>query len=155
MDVTLTWAETLAAVSIGGYRRIASLQAGLISYSEGLSWTEDIEGAGAELAVAKYLDRFWTASVNSFDRDVGDVGRLQVRRVRKATHRLIVRQRDLDDHKFILVAGELPKFDVAGWIYGHEAKQTEYLDDPNDRESAYFVPRSALRPTKELRLFWN
>jgi len=131
-----------------------------------------IVGALGEHAFAKWLGEtppkldalggvcpvcwLYTGTINTFSRG-GDVGRYQVR-TRVAERRpLIVREKDRDDDVFVLVVcrvttAELSSvvssvsYEIAGWIYGADAKQYRWRRDPGGRGVAYFVPRDELRP---------
>jgi len=142
---TLTWPEALQAAMGGVMRQVLNLKAGRrhrFGANEAQAWDRHIEGAAGELAVAKTLGIYWPG--------VGrlggpDVGTLQVRTARPGG-RLIVHPSDADTDVFILVTGYLPEFTVQGWLYGHEAKNNAYWDDPTGTErDAFFVPAHALR----------
>jgi hypothetical protein len=102
-------------------------------------WDIHIEGAAAEAAYSKLVDKFWTGSVNTFKAaDVGDY--VQVRHSKHENRRLIVRPGDNDDHYFVFVTGKIPNFKVHGWILGRNAKDKQYWDTPNGGSPCYMVP---------------
>lgn len=106
-------------------------------------WDADVEGAAAELAVARALNRYW-CGLDGSDRLVGDVDGCQVRHSRRPDASLILHSRDLDDQRFILVVGSMPVLRLAGWAFGHEGKVEGFFRRDVPRP-AFFVPQSALR----------
>lgn len=143
--VQLEWYEVLQATDTGRWRKISSMLAGSSNNHgfSGAGWNEDIEGACAEQAVAKVLNRYWGGGIGTYK--AGDVGPLQVRWTASHNNSLIIRDQDDDMAVYILVTGLCPFYQVQGWIKGIDAKQDIYLRGPNDRPPAYFVPASALR----------
>jgi len=143
--VTLTWHEVAMAAEVGKLRYLSAIKhnrRGRPGY-EGGRWTEHIEGAAGEYAVAKFLGIHWDGSVDAFQR--ADVGRLEVRTRSRHDWDLIVRQDDADDSPFVLVTGQAPEYRVRGWIRGGEAKRPEWLRDHGHHGPAWFVPAAALR----------
>jgi hypothetical protein len=103
-----------------------------------------IDGAMGEVAVAKALGRYWSAGVNIFKGpDLGE--RVQVRTRSRHDYDLLVRPGDKSDHAYIHVTGSAPVLRVWGWVWGHEAKQPEWLREHGGRDPAYFVPADELR----------
>ena len=146
MQISLTWYEIALAAEVGMRRQLEVLKRGLKSHHRAAHedpWSIHIQAAAGELAAAKALGRYWSGSVNTF-RTGGDVGALQVRTRSKAHYDLIVRDDDKESDCFILVVGEIPDFDVKGWIGGKEAKQAQWRQSYGGREAAYFVPHAAL-----------
>jgi hypothetical protein len=145
ITVTLTWFEHELAAFCGVMRIVESLRMGL----KHLDWSgdqnlNDIQSAGAEMAVAKVLNRYWCAGVNAFkDPDVGR--NIEVRCTKYANGKLAIRERDNNDRPFVLVRGSLPTFEVVGWIYARDAKQEQWKNDPNGDGEVYMVPETALR----------
>ena len=112
-------------------------------YNEADAWRNDIEGACAELAYCKALGIYWPGSINSFkDADCGKL--TQIRQTHHLNGSLIVRDRDPDNHFYVLVVGHCPEFEIVGWIKGHDAKKNEFLRCPGDQNPAYFVPQNKL-----------
>lgn len=147
--VTLTAEEMHMGALIGASRRIESMLNGRTSgahtHDELNAWDIDIEGACAEIAVAKCIGRYWSGSVGSFKEP--DIGQdVQVRWTHLVTGRLIVRDDDPDEHRYVLVVGTAPRYRVVGWMRGSEAKNPLFAKDPNGRPSAFFVPQSCLHP---------
>jgi hypothetical protein len=152
MQVTLTWFESAMGAEVGRLRQLAALKDGLVhQYGfDGIGWTEHIEGACGEIAVAKYLGIYWGGSVNTFkSEDLG--GGIQVRTRSRDDYDLIVRPGDNDDEIFVLVTGRCPHYTIRGWILGRDAKQGEFRADHGGRSSAYFVPQERLQCPSNLR----
>lgn len=108
-----------------------------------------VEGACAELAVAKALNRHFPCGINTFKGpDIGD--NLQVRSRSRPDGELIVRPDDNEDHLYILVTGQAPKYTVWGYLQGKDAKRDDWVKNPYGRGAAWFVPQSELKPITDL-----
>lgn len=145
--VTLTWYELLQAAITGAMRRIESLKSNVsdkFGYpNEEDNWSREIEGAAAEMAYAKFRNKYWSASINTYQK-AADVGRVQVRSSAHENGSLIVRPHDKDEDIYVLLIGKAPTFRVVGWQRGIEAKKSEWQRSPNGVHPAFFVPQSAL-----------
>lgn len=111
----------------------------------------DIVGTRGELAVAKALNLFWSGNVGDYKAiDVG--GLFEVRAVEDPSRRLIIHDEDKDEPPFILAIQHEPtRWELRGWVHGHEAKRPEFFKDPTGKgRHAYFVAHAFLRPMKEL-----
>jgi hypothetical protein len=147
-EVILTKYEMQMAGSVGLSRGIESISAGnkQAHGCSGDGWGQNIEGAYGELAFAKFINRYWSGSVNTF-KDGGDVGDIQVRTRSKHHYDLIVRDGDRDNDIFVLVTGLAPSYLIRGWIKGIEAKRMDdCIKAYGGRPSAWFVPADRLKP---------
>jgi hypothetical protein len=143
--VNLTVDELRLAAAVGVERQIQALQNSrrpVYGEAAGGDWQAHIEGAAAEMAVARWFDRFWAGALG--DLMAADVGKLQVRATRHPNGSLILHDRDKDNDAFILVIGVSPRFLLAGWIYARDGKQQQYWRTDTGRP-AFFVPQGALR----------
>jgi hypothetical protein len=143
LKVTLTPYELRMAATVGVNRRIDSIAKGVkdqIPLESIPRWEIDVEGACAEVAVAKALGLFWDGSVGTFRRP--DLhGRIQVRLCRNRRYpSLVVRPKDNDSDIFVLVLGSAPNYEIVGMIEGGRAKRGQWLKSVSGREPAYFVP---------------
>jgi hypothetical protein len=112
-------------------------------------WKEHIDGACAEMAVAKHFGVYWDASVDRYG-STYDVGKMQVRSSWSVPD-LKVKPSDADWVYVVFAWGQAPTFDLCGWIVAGEAKRPEwYHDRGNGGAYAYWVPQSQLRPMREL-----
>lgn len=157
--VTLTEAETISAAHTGLLRNAESLFAQREETipgigENGLGWTRHIEGACAELAFAKLIDRYWDASQSRFrNSNGGDVGGIQVRSTIEEDGHLILRPHDRDEDAFVLVVGCAPRFRIVGWARARDAKRPEFVRDPGGRgRPCWWIPQSALRPVPDRRI---
>ena len=154
VEVKIEWYEMFMAANVGITRRVVSLKNRLKSDlpSYGLDvWGCDIEGAIAELVVAKMTGRYWDGSVNKF-KNGGDIGDLiQVRHTLKHENRLIVRDADHNDKPFVFVTGRDGLYRVHGWILGRDAKRAEWREAPINRQPAFFVKQQDLNPIETLK----
>jgi hypothetical protein len=105
-------------------------------------------GAFAERAVAKLLEKDWSTRLNTFHGpDVGE--RIQVRWSGKEYAGLIIRPADDLRFRYVLVVGQAPNLKVVGWVWGKEAKALgeNKCPDPS-RPPCLVVPQNKLRGFK-------
>ena len=115
-------------------------------------WQIDVEGVLTEAAAAKALGLPYSPTVGELDTSVGDIGpTLQVRGTKYPKGSLLMHDKDVDDHSYILVTGRYGVYDVRGWIYGREGKHKPFWKDYKGR-GAYWVPQEKLRPMDSLVL---
>lgn len=152
IEVVLPWDLVWRATRIGACRRIVSLQQGLANkYGyQGNPWDDDIISANSECATGYGLKRRWLEGINTYKApDVED--NIQVRWTAKESNRLIVRPQDHDDHRYVLVTGQIPYFKLWGYMYGSEVKgHDEWRYAANNRPPAWFVDKDNLRDIEEL-----
>jgi hypothetical protein len=116
------------------------------------AWSIDIEGVMTEMAAAKALGLPYTPVVGSLDTEDGDIGPgLQVRGTRYNSGSLLIHASDIDDHKFILVTGVAPTYDVRGWIHARDGKVDKLWKVYKNR-GAYWVGQEWLKPISELKV---
>src|SRR5688572_3645476 len=136
----------MTAAQVGVMREVQNRRAGRV-HAHGCGpdngWSQHIEGAAGELAVAKALGLFWSGAVGNLAAD--DVGPLQVRTTRVEAGCLIVHPSDPADRAFVLVTGQAPDFMLRGWIMGRHAKRHKWWADPAGGRPAFFVPQRALQ----------
>lgn len=145
-EVTLTSTQTKLAYVVGESRQKSALLRGS---PDRHGFTGDglkihVDGAGAEYAAAIALNVCWTAGVDTYKLEPDLPPDWEVRRRSEEWHDLIVRPDDVDERRYLLVTGTLPKYTVRGWIAGTEAKQEQWLKDYGGRPAAYFVPQGEL-----------
>lgn len=144
--VELTDHEMRLAAHAGVERQLEALRLGRQDNHgfEGDGWGVHIEGACAEVAVAKATGRYWDAVVRRPEDLAGDVGRgLQVRSTRRSNGSLIIHHSDPDDAAFVLVVAKPPVFNLVGWIRGRDGKHDEWWRADLPRP-AFFVPQREL-----------
>lgn len=154
--ILLSNAECYLAAQVGASRHIKAMpytkQDG---NKRGLGWDEDINGAGGELAVAKYFNIYWPG----FDNDGKgcDIADFQIKTTHLHAGKLVVRNTENDNDRCILVIGSMPQYYIVGWITAKNARNTKYLYNPqnsdNTNKSAYFVPQADLLDMWEF--IWN
>lgn len=150
MIVELEWAEVLQAAHVGCMRNVRALSRGARHRYEdmGSAWAQNIEGAAAEMAVAKALDIYWSDAPRP-DHGAGDVGPYEVRSTRNRG--LLIYQDDPVERVFVLVAGCAPRLEIVGWLVAHEAQQRHYWNDVDLRVPCFEVPREHLHDFDDLR----
>ena len=150
--VELTWYEIRCAALVGLERRVRAMERGHQDcnlQTDSNRWTDHIEGACAEMAVAKYLGRYWSASIDTY-RTGGDVGAYQVRSSPTIAE-LKIHDRDKDQDIFIKVYGRVPNFRLFGWIMASNGKEPRwYHDRGNGGPNAFWVPPEYLNPMRDL-----
>lgn len=151
--VRLSAQEAMIAIEVGGR---LELRARLKRYRDHYppvngrdGFRQHIEGAGAELAVAKYLGRYWSAAdLDTFaGPDITPAIGVRLRQT-GGTDLGIHSTEDDDELALVLVYGSLPVYDLVGWIRAGDGKRPEWVAPHID--GLYFCPPSALRPLDEL-----
>lgn len=151
MNIVLTPSEYLQAHLGAGLRFTARRKTSSVrAYGQAANLNDEILGVASEMAVAKALNVFYTASPGRPDRD--DVAGLQVRCTTRQNGSLIVHPADPDELVCVLVLADLDRlsFTVAGWMRTAEAKRQEWWRTDTGRP-AYFVPQHELRSAATLR----
>ena len=165
----MEWHEVAMASRVGLSRQVNALAKGKAESSgrdRSPGWNHHIEGACGECAVAKYLNLFWSGSIDTYKLG-GDIGpSLQVRTRSCCWYDHKIRMDpgsgDRDTDVFILATGRAPVYHLVGWclasairayVRSHmKAGVHHWIKDYGDRKSpAIFVPHSALREMSELR----
>lgn len=138
--VVLTPNEVHLAASHGVLRRYEKLagRRGDRVQKQCSDWDNEIEGACAEYAWAKFRQQFWTGVVGVGARDGVEV---EVRWTKHAHGGLIVYPHDDDDSVYVLARGRAPEFRFVGWLRGGEGKQ---YGRPTD--FGLLVPATLLHP---------
>lgn len=107
----------------------------------------DVSGARGEIAfsVAMFLDCPMSVNAAKIEPDV--YPDWQIRTTKYNSGRLILRDNDIEHHKYALVIDNAPAFFVVGWILGSVGKaMTQFEDNPNDKKAVIMIPQSSLMP---------
>ena len=148
MRVQLTYSEIILGAMAGVHRRVEYLKSGLSNrYQPSMEqiWGAQIEGALAEQALAKGLNKYFSGKGEFGQSDLDED--IECRATSWPDGRLILHDADKDEARYYLLVGEVGHYRIIGSIYGWEGKKKEYLDDPNQTgKSAYYVPQSELEP---------
>tara|TARA_R110000868_G_scaffold1311_1_gene10150 strand:- start:1422 stop:1901 length:480 start_codon:yes stop_codon:yes gene_type:complete len=149
-SITLSWAEVIYAATAGVFRRIDSIRSGLNKHKHAAKsdWATDIDGACAELAFAKFVGAYWSGHIRSFK--APDVGDVHVRSTNWPTGCLIVRHNDDENCGYVLVISECPRFRIAGYITGADAKSFPIRKGTDGQADAWFIPQEKLRDVGSL-----
>lgn len=146
--VTLAPHELHMAAAVGLRRQVSAVAANRKD-RHGLNpedgWRVHIEGACGELAVAKYLGKYWDGSVDTF-RSLPDLGNVEIRTRSRHDYELLIRPDDDPNKYYILVTGTAPCYRVRGYILGAAARQEQWVQRHGGRPPAWFVPHEALAP---------
>ena len=150
--VNLTAPELRSAANVAIERRIDSIRRGLnvqkhVESHSWNNWDGEINGAAAELAVAKYFNVHWDCGVGTFK--APDVGNFQVRSTIYPNGKLIFRPNDSPEDIFILVICDTPVYNIIGYISGSEAIECGRIDTKYGNK-AWFVDQDFLKDIKDL-----
>lgn len=111
---------------------------------------EETVGCCAELAMGKLVNRYVIPTVGTFHEVPDYLEDLEIRATARLDGRLIVRDNDANNRRYVFATATGQQVVFHGWLYGHEAKQDRWLTDPNGYRPAWFVPQSALHPIETL-----
>jgi hypothetical protein len=159
VDITLSNAEIWRAAQVGAWRQCDALRKGHVAFNGGRSrlspWEAHIEGAGAELVVAKFLNLYWDCYAEDLTKIKADVGTsVEVRSAYELSKNLLCQKKDFRQKKwnnpFVLVLGKIPALRIVGWAYGWEVMQNPYWDVSLPRP-AWNYPQSSLKPVSDLK----
>ena len=116
-------------------------------------WHTNINGALGEIAVAKFLGRYWDGMGALGDLHALDVRGVNVRWAAKDWYHLLLHPADPNDVPFVHVTGDAPHYVLHGWILARDGKVDQFWKDPTGNRPAFFVPASALLPMSTLAAF--
>ena len=156
MRVALTCEEMIRYGSAGVARTSNALEkrrVGAHGFDRNFErWQIDVEGVLTEAAAAKALGLPYEPVVGQLDTMIGDIGPgLQVRGTKYATGSLLIHDKDVDDHVFILVTGLYGVYDIRGWIHARDGKLPSLWKMHKGR-GAYWVSQHWLKPIETLEL---
>lgn len=138
----LTSEEMLSGVLIGSRRRIVSMQKNLNTGTSERSWDKEIEGALAEVALAKHLGVYMDPSLGKYKAQ--DVGAFHVRHTELDNGFLIIRDQD-PEGTYVLLTGKAGRYSIKGCIDSKDARQmNDCRKAPNNREESWFIPQDRL-----------
>ena len=148
--VTLTQYEMVTAAMAGVFRHAENMANGVKDRhcaNEKNGWQVHIDGALAECALAKWIDRYWEGKGT---RGGSDVGPYDVRHAISDNLRLIIHDYDPDQRIFFFVTGSNGQYAVQGGIRAIDGKKKQYwwADAPSP---AYFIPKDRLISAEQLR----
>lgn len=147
-EETLTWYEMEEVCRNALSREIESYKKGSKPRFKANTVVEDlvinVDASGAEMVVAKLLDKFWMAGVNRWaEHDVSTQLNVEVRHSTCANGHLVVYQKDIPERPYVLVTGTMPTYTVRGWKWGYEAKLAKWQNHRYE-DKPFWVPQSEL-----------
>jgi len=113
---------------------------------------EETAGCVAEMAWHKLLNLFFVPAINTFHITPDSLDDIEIRATTTSTNRLIVRDDDHRERRFVFAITDGESVRFVGWCYGYEAMKPQWLDNPNDQRESWFVPQDALRSMDTLTL---
>jgi len=155
VNIVLSCREAELAVWEGGRRRLRRIygKASGDLFQRAQPFDRDVEGVGAELAVARYLNLYWTPSEGAQPPTLGDVGEFEVRWTAHEDGHLTVRSNTPDARKCVLVVGRIPEFRICGWMLAGDAKQGRYrreFENARGRLAGFWVPQGDLHSFEQV-----
>jgi hypothetical protein len=150
IQINLTPAECYQAATCGIQRSLRAISRGSKHRLDSIGgWNQHIEGAAGELAAAKALGVYWPASVDLFQAaDIQAFGRgleIKTNLSRPEDGDLMVHQTPAPkpDTVYILVRGQIPTFNVIGWIRGSQLT-AQHVRTLAAGHSVFIVPNAEL-----------
>lgn len=113
----------------------------------GAKEADHIDGAGAELAFCRALKLVWPATLDSYHSHPDVYPNWEVRGLRRMRGVKVVPEDD-DSRLVVWVAGQMPSFDIMGYIRAGGAKRRdEWKRDPgNKNRMIWLVPERHMIP---------
>jgi hypothetical protein len=148
--IKLSDEEVMMAAHVGLARRLDSIHKSLNRYKHAYKseWSYDIDGACAELAVAKAMGVYWSGHVGSFKDP--DVANIHVRSTTRKDGHLIIRDNDPENFVYVLVITECPNYTIVGGISGRKAKNKDKSDQDNTGAPAWWIKQEELTDPKTI-----
>lgn len=154
--IKLTDVETYRAANVGIKRQVMSLFRGYEHRASGTEsaygWSNNCDGACAELAVANYFGVEWSESIGNLGY-VADVAGYEVRHTPYPNGWLLGGKKDKPERKYILVTGDTPTLQIRGWAYGREFMSDEWWETERrwcPRGPCYRYPQRRLRSITDI-----
>jgi hypothetical protein len=153
MIVTLDPAEAMRAATIGVARHLRCRRDG-IGNADGRpyelkDWGANVEGAGAEMAFAKWAGAYYSPPQHIDDGI--DVAGCQVKQSAFAGSHLILPVKARLDVPVVLVTGMMPEYVIRGWMQPDQVDEKWLRPGSNGRAEAYWVPAGALYLLDDLK----
>jgi hypothetical protein len=157
VKIKLSAEEIFQGAAVGCMRMTKAIKRGNNTINDpdhNMLWQYHVEGALAEMAFAKAMNRYWSSG----DVHDVDVGHWEIRQTPKpkSKAKLVVRERDKQlgkmDKPFALVCGRYGEYEIAGWMMGHDCQVLGELKDPTGtgRPKAYFIPAENLKSMEDV-----
>lgn len=148
IKINLTREEQDEAIYAGKHIRERRIQSGSVhkwNRQNDYALNDPITSVAAEIAAGRAIGRKWVYRTSP-DK-AGDLGlKEQVRHTKYPYGKLTLHPEDIDDHKFILVTGIFPFFDVRGWLFAVEGKEERFWSELQKGRPAFNVGQRYLRP---------
>jgi hypothetical protein len=155
-----------AGVHAANSRIVASVSKGLnpaSTYKRTMPqrFHEELIGALGEIAFGKASGKYFLPRLNTFHGTSDCLSDIEVRATDRQDGSLIVRNNDEGGRRFVLAIvsddpEECPQSKhttlvrLMGWISCEDAKQSQWLRNPNGRRPSWFVPQDCLKSMAEV-----
>jgi len=145
--IKLTATEISLGAHIGVRRNIESVLSGrgdTVGNADD-TWSSNIDGALAEVAVAKHLNLWLDPNLGKFGD--ADVGEWHIRATKYKKGHLHLKPQDKSG-KYLLVIGTFDTWRIAGWIDAEQARQEKYFRVMKKERPTpcYWIPQDDLNP---------
>jgi hypothetical protein len=155
---SLEWYEMTIGGFVHSMRFVAALKQGKKDKRKldpRLAWYYGINGTWAEIGGAKTYNKYWGGATNRWKAEGGDLeDGTEIKWASSLTGKMRIGHDDhpifdeekgryvTKDRAYVLVVGYFPRYRVVGWMWGYEVKtHKEWMENPNDRGEAWFVPQ--------------
>lgn len=146
LEMTLSGSELMLCAQAGAMRYIENMKRGYQNKynipADAPLWQWHIEGCIGEYVMSRHLNILWKGKGETGTSDLANGD--EVRMSESHANRLIIHKSDSDDARFWFVTGKNGVYRIHGYIFGYEAKQTNYWTDPIGGRPAFFVPTDDL-----------
>ena len=146
IEIKLNREELSQGAHLGVDRLVEIWRPGCVAH-----WDRNIEGALAELAVARALGLDFIPTINTFH-EIADIGEeIEVRWTKGRRGSLLIGDNDEETRIFVLVTGRSPSYLLPGWAYGTDIKsQGNFVTEYKEKHQLWGMPQERLRPTEDL-----
>lgn len=115
--------EMNVAVAVGSARNASAILKGSKNVYDGdpvRYWGQHIDGAGAEMAFAKFIGLYWDGSVDTYRKSCGDLPHtgIDVKHSKDGFWKV----KDRDKGELVLVSGTMPDFVIDSYCNSDEVK---------------------------------
>lgn len=149
--IELDHRELMMAGQVGLMRRIKSISKGYDKNKHAVKsdWQTDIDGAAAEMAVAKWLGIYWGGHEGTFK--APDVGPYHVRSTTHANGHLLIRPDDDANDICFLVITDPPIYSIIGSLRAGAGMLDVYWRPADTKGGgAWWVPQGKIDPIEAM-----
>lgn len=131
--------EMEIASSVGRARNLSAIARGskdVYPSDSQNAWGQHIDGAGAEMAFAKYIGLYWDGSVDTYRSGTGDLPYTQIDVKHSRDGKWKVKERDKGD--LVLVRGTMPEYIIEAYCNAESVRR--YMPAFKEPACLWYVP---------------